>query len=149
MSNNELLEIEPMYLQFPFELKKQMSCSLYLTNKTDNNVAFKVKTTNRNNYCVRPNYGLILPKSTCKVIVTMQAQKEAPSDMQSIEKFMIQSVLASPGVTAKEVTREMFSKESGHVVEETKLRVTYVCSTTTNITSSPRTRRGFIFQCFC
>jgi len=37
----------------------------------------------------------------------MQAQKEVPSDMQSFEKFMIQSVLASPGVTAKEVTREM------------------------------------------
>lgn len=84
MSNNELLKIEPMYLQFPckllfwlsffmilhvflvpynqifvelwfnikfynllrwvdvVELKKQMSCSLNLTNKTDNNVAFKV-----------------------------------------------------------------------------------------------------------
>ncbi|XP_020883462.1 vesicle-associated protein 1-1 [Arabidopsis lyrata subsp. lyrata] len=105
--NNELLKIEPMYLQFPFELKKQMSCSLNLTNKTDNNGAFKVKTKNPKNYCVRSNYGLILPKSTCKVLVTMQAQKEVlNSDMQSNEKFMIQSVIASPAVTAKEVTRE-------------------------------------------
>ncbi|CAH8263272.1 unnamed protein product [Arabidopsis lyrata] len=68
MSNNELLKIEPMYLQFPFELKKQMSCSLNSTNKTANNVAFKVKTTNPKNYCVRPNYGLILPKSTCEIL---------------------------------------------------------------------------------
>ncbi|CAL9233698.1 unnamed protein product, partial [Arabidopsis halleri] len=146
--NNELLKIEPMYLQFPFELKKQMSCSLYLTNKTDYNVAFKVKTTNWKNYCVRPNAGRILPKSTCEIVVTMQAQEEAPSDMQSNDKFLIQSVIASPGVTHKDVTREMFSKEAGHLVHENKLRVTYVCSTTTNITSPPRTRRGFRFECF-
>ncbi|CAH8263274.1 unnamed protein product [Arabidopsis lyrata] len=39
--------------------------------------------------------------------LTMQAQKEVlNSDMQSNEKFMIQSVIASPAVTAKEVTRE-------------------------------------------
>ncbi|CAL9233702.1 unnamed protein product [Arabidopsis halleri] len=81
----------------------------------------------------------------------MQAQKEVPnSDMQSNEKFMIQSIIASPGVIAKEVTREtVLIIHIGHLVEETKLKVTYVCSTTTNITDSPRTRRGFIFQCFC
>jgi len=92
----------------------------------------------------------------------MQAQKEAPSDMQCKDKFLLQGVIASPGVTAKEVTPEMvyyymdgysfhmdgyslvlvllkssiflvscneilqFSKEAGHRVEETKLRVTYV-----------------------
>ncbi|EFH52829.1 VAMP/synaptobrevin-associated protein 27-1 [Arabidopsis lyrata subsp. lyrata] len=126
MSNSELLTVEPLDLQFPFELKKQISCSLYLTNKTDNNVAFKVKTTNPKKYCVRPNTGVVLPRSTCEVLVTMQAQKEAPSDMQCKDKFLLQGVIASPGVTAKEVTPEMFSKEAGHLVEETKLRVTYV-----------------------
>ncbi|CAB82664.1 putative protein [Arabidopsis thaliana] len=122
MSNSELLTVEPLDLQFPFELKKQISCSLYLTNKTDNNVAFKVKTTNPKKYCVRPNTGVVLPRSTCEVLVTMQAQKEAPSDMQCKDKFLLQGVIASPGVTAKEVTPEM----AGHRVEETKLRVTYV-----------------------
>jgi len=126
MSNSELLTVEPLDLQFPFELKKQISCSLYLTNKTDNNVAFKVKTTNPKKYCVRPNTGVVLPRSTCEVLVTMQAQKEAPSDMQCKDKFLLQGVVATTGITAKEVTPEMFSKESGHLVEETKLRVTYV-----------------------
>ncbi|CAF2174933.1 vesicle-associated protein 1-1 [Brassica rapa] len=126
MSNSELLNVEPLDLQFPFELRKQISCSLYLTNKTDNHVAFKVKTTNPKKYCVRPNTGVVLPRSTCEVLVTMQAQKEAPSDMQCKDKFLLQGVIASPGVTAKEVTPEMFSKEAGHLVEETKLRVTYV-----------------------
>ncbi|CAH2063354.1 unnamed protein product [Thlaspi arvense] len=139
MSNSELLTVDPLDLQFPFELKKQISCSLYLTNKTDSNVAFKVKTTNPKKYCVRPNTGVVLPRSTCEVLgpfsdsfslelglLTMQAQKEAPSDMQCKDKFLLQGVIASPGVTAKEVTPEMFSKEAGHLVEETKLRVTYV-----------------------
>ncbi|EFH54963.1 predicted protein, partial [Arabidopsis lyrata subsp. lyrata] len=138
-----------MYLQFPFELKKQMSCSLNLTNKTDNNGAFKVKTKNPKNYCVRSNYGLILPKSTCKVLVTMQAQKEVlNSDMQSNEKFMIQSVIASPGLTAKEVTRETLRKESGHLVEETKLRVTYVSSTTTTSPIHQGPEEGLYFSVF-
>ncbi|XP_070040205.1 vesicle-associated protein 1-1-like [Nicotiana tomentosiformis] len=46
-------------------------------------------------YCVRPNTGIVLPRSTCDVIVTMQAQKEAPSDMQCKEKFLLQSTVAT------------------------------------------------------
>lgn len=40
-------------------------------------------------------------------VVTMQAQKEAPSDMQCKDKFLLQGVIATPGITAKEVTPEM------------------------------------------
>ncbi|CAN4125875.1 unnamed protein product [Withania somnifera] len=126
MSNRELLQIDPVELQFPFELKKQISCSLQLTNKSDDTVAFKVKTTNPKKYCVRPNTGIVMPRSTCDVIVTMQAQKEAPPDMQCKDKFLLQSVVASPGTTAKDITPEMFNKESGNHVEECKLRVAYV-----------------------
>ncbi|KAI3444727.1 hypothetical protein Pfo_001392 [Paulownia fortunei] len=126
MSNGDLLQIEPVELQFPFELKKQISCSMQLTNKSDNYVAFKVKTTNPKKYCVRPNTGVVVPHSTCDVIVTMQAQKEAPPDMQCRDKFLLQSVVVSPGSTAKDVTAEMFNKESGNQVDECKLRVVYV-----------------------
>ncbi|XP_065859296.1 vesicle-associated protein 1-2-like [Euphorbia lathyris] len=124
--DGELLTIEPQELQFPFELRKQISCSLQLANKSDNYIAFKVKTTNPKKYCVRPNTGVVSPRSTCDVIVTMQAQKEAPSDLQCKDKFLLQSVVASPGATAKDVNAEMFNKESGRVVDECKLRVLYV-----------------------
>ncbi|KAJ8764790.1 hypothetical protein K2173_009195 [Erythroxylum novogranatense] len=126
MSTGQLLSIEPLELKFPFELKKQISCSLQLSNKTDSYVAFKVKTTNPKKYCVRPNSGLVLPRTTCDVIVTMQAQKEAPPDMQCKDKFLLQSVKVNDGVTAKDITPEMFNKEAGHEVEECKLRVLYV-----------------------
>ncbi|XP_004506475.1 vesicle-associated protein 1-2 [Cicer arietinum] len=126
MSSGELLQIYPQELQFPFELRKQISCSLQLSNKSDNYVAFKVKTTNPKKYCVRPNTGVVLPRSTCDIIVTMQAQKESPPDMQCKDKFLLQSVVASPGATTKDITPEMFNKESGYEVEEVKLRVVYV-----------------------
>ncbi|KAI3681484.1 hypothetical protein L6452_36283 [Arctium lappa] len=122
----ELLSIEPQELQFPFELKKQISCSMQLKNKTDSHVAFKVKTTNPKKYCVRPNTGIVLPHSTCDVIVTMQAQKEAPPDMQCKDKFLLQSAVASPGASPKDITPELFNKESGNQVEECKLKVNYV-----------------------
>lgn len=126
MTSGELLGIEPLELKFPFELKKQISCSLQLSNKSDDSIAFKVKTTNPKKYCVRPNNGVVLPRSSCDVIVTMQAQKEAPPDMQCKDKFLVQSAVVNPGTTAKEVTTEMFSRESGKKVEEIKLRVVYV-----------------------
>ncbi|XP_022758755.1 vesicle-associated protein 1-2-like isoform X2 [Durio zibethinus] len=126
MSTGDLLSIDPLELKFPFELRKQISCSLQLSNKTDNYVAFKVKTTNPKKYCVRPNTGIVLPRSTCDVIVTMQAQKEAPPDLQCRDKFLLQSVKANDGASPKDITAEMFNKEAGHVVEECKLRVVYV-----------------------
>lgn len=39
--------------------------------------------------------------------VTMQAQKEAPPDMQCRDKFLLQSVVAPDGTTNKDVTSEM------------------------------------------
>ncbi|EYU32847.1 hypothetical protein ABFS83_01G091300 [Erythranthe nasuta] len=125
MSAGELLDVEPLEMKFPFELKKLISCSLQVSNKTQNYVAFKVKTTNPKKYCVRPNTGIVLPHSTCDIIVTMQAQKEAPADMQCKDKFLLQSVITTPGLTAKDITAEMFNKEQGQV-EECKLKVLYV-----------------------
>uniref|UniRef100_A0A5B6Z9E5 Putative vesicle-associated protein 1-3 isoform X1 n=1 Tax=Davidia involucrata TaxID=16924 RepID=A0A5B6Z9E5_DAVIN len=122
MGTGDLLNIQPTELKFSFELRKQSSCSMQLTNKTDQYVAFKVKTTNPKKYCVRPNTGIVLPGSTCNVTVTLQAQKEAPLDMQCKDKFLLQSVVAPNGA----INPEMFNKEDGKVIEEFKLRVVYI-----------------------
>lgn len=39
--------------------------------------------------------------------VTMQAQKEMPPDMQCKDKFLVQGVVATPGIAAKDITQEM------------------------------------------
>ncbi|EES12558.2 hypothetical protein BDA96_06G176300 [Sorghum bicolor] len=121
-----LLEIEPLELRFPFETKKQISCSMQLTNRTDDYIGFKVKTTSPKKYCVRPNSGIVPPRSTSDVIVAMQAQKEAPPDMQCKDKFLVQSVIVAEGTLVKDITGHMFLKESGNVVDEVKLKVVYV-----------------------
>lgn len=131
MSSGEILIVDPLELKFPFEVNKQISCTIHASNQTDNHVAFKVKTTNPKKYCVRPNTGVILPRSTGEIMVTMQAQKEAPSDMHCKDKFLLQSIVTSPDTNPKDITPEMFAKEQGHV-EECKLKVVYVAPTQTS-----------------
>ncbi|XP_042063547.1 vesicle-associated protein 1-2-like [Salvia splendens] len=125
MSTGEFLNVDPVEMKFPFELKKQISCSLQVSNKTESHVAFKIKTTNPKKYCVRPNTGIVLPRSTCDIVVTMQAQKELPTEMQCKDKFLLQSVIAPAGTSPKDITAEMFNKDEGKV-EECKLKVVYI-----------------------
>ncbi|KQJ97379.1 vesicle-associated protein 1-2 [Brachypodium distachyon] len=125
-ASGDLLDVDPPELQFPFELDKQISCPLKMTNKTESNVAFKVKTTSPKKYCVRPNNGVVRPRSTCVVVVTMQAQTIAPPDLQCKDKFLVQSVVVGDGLSAQDITPQMFMKKEGNVVEEVKMRVTYV-----------------------
>ncbi|XP_039045495.1 vesicle-associated protein 2-2-like [Hibiscus syriacus] len=124
--NTQLLEIEPKELKFEFILKKQCSCSATLTNNTNQYVAFKVKTTSPKKYCVRPNVGILMPKSTCDFTVTMQAQREAPPDMICRDKFLIQSTIVPAGTTDENITSATFLKVSGRYIEENKLKVALV-----------------------
>ncbi|CAA0842687.1 Vesicle-associated protein 1-3 [Striga hermonthica] len=126
MSIGDFIGIQPSELKFPFELKKQSSCYMQLSNKTDQYIAFKVKTTNPKKYCVGPNAGVVLPNSACNVRVTLQAQEEAPLDMQCRDKFLVQSVVAPQGASSKDVTQEMFTREDGKIVDEFRLRVVYI-----------------------
>ncbi|KAK1257136.1 Vesicle-associated protein 2-2 [Acorus gramineus] len=122
----ELLDIQPRELKFTFELKKQSSCLVLLTNNSDQYVAFKVKTTSPKRYCVRPNVGVVSPKSTYDFTVTMQAQRVAPPDMQCKDKFLVQSTVVPYGTTIDEKSSDIFRKDSGKDIEESKLRVILV-----------------------
>ncbi|KAK1592766.1 hypothetical protein Q3G72_029966 [Acer saccharum] len=124
----QLLEIHPLELNFTFEVKKQSECMIQLGNKSDEYVAFKVKTTSPKKYCVRPNIGIIKPKATYDFTVIMQAQKEAPLDLLCKDKFLIQCTVVPFGTTDKDITSEMFAKdkETGKYVEEKKLRVVLI-----------------------
>ncbi|GAA0142040.1 membrane trafficking regulatory protein [Lithospermum erythrorhizon] len=124
--NNQLLDIEPRDLKFIFELKKQSSCSVRVVNKTDYLVAYKVKTTSPRKYCVRPNVGIVKPKSSCDFTVTMQGQKVAPPDLICKDKFLVQSAIVPDGTTDEDITSSMFVKDDGKHVEDSKLKVILV-----------------------
>ncbi|EFJ08421.1 hypothetical protein SELMODRAFT_271653 [Selaginella moellendorffii] len=124
---SELLSFQPTELKFPFELKKQIACPLELKNNTDEYVAFKVKTTSPKKYSVRPNAGFVPPHGSVDIIITMQAQRDYPPDLQQCkDKFLVQSVRAPEGAQFQEVSQELFNKENGAEVFENKLKVVYV-----------------------
>ncbi|KAK4282843.1 hypothetical protein QN277_014171 [Acacia crassicarpa] len=127
--NNQLLEIEPKELKFLFQLKKQSSCSIQLTNITEYHVAFKVKTTAPKKYSVRPNVGVLMPNSAREFIVTMQALKEAPADTLCKDKFLIQSTVVPVGTTDEDITSSLFAKDNDRYVEENKLKVALISPT--------------------
>ncbi|XP_057816163.2 vesicle-associated protein 2-1 [Cryptomeria japonica] len=123
---NELLSVQPEELKFVFEQNKQSSCQSQLLNNTENHVAFKVKTTSPKKYLVRPNTGIILPRSSIDIALTMQAQPEAPPYMQCKDKFLLLSVVVPAATELKDITPDVFNKHRGNAVEECKLRVVYV-----------------------
>ncbi|MQM11817.1 hypothetical protein Taro_044722 [Colocasia esculenta] len=88
-----------------------------------------VKTTSPKSYCVRPNVGVVTPKTTYEFTVTMQAQKTAPPDLECKDKFLVQSVVIPFGSTEEDLKPNLFSKEIGGFIEENKLRVVLVSPT--------------------
>ncbi|KAL7150090.1 hypothetical protein ABFS83_05G085200 [Erythranthe nasuta] len=141
---SKLVEIRPSELKFDFKLRKKLSCSLKLSNMTDTCVFFNVKTTDSKKYCVLPNTGIVLPRSTCDVIVRMKAQNEIPQETQCKDKFLIQCTAGNPSATIKDVTPEMFNKEV-RSVEEYQLGVVYNFALQEGpLNYIPQVIRGFI-----
>ncbi|KAJ8444335.1 hypothetical protein Cgig2_019893 [Carnegiea gigantea] len=120
-----IISVHPDELKFIFELEKQSFCDLKVTNNTDQNVAFKVKTTSPKKYFVRPNTGVIHPWDSCVIRVTLQAQREYPPDMQCRDKFLLQSTVVPANSEVEDLPQDTFNKDNGRVIEECKLRVVY------------------------
>ncbi|KAG5616163.1 hypothetical protein H5410_015987 [Solanum commersonii] len=70
-----------------------------------------------------------MPHSSNDIIVTMQPQKEEPPVMQCKDKFLLQSFAGSPRTTAKDINLEIFNKKSENYIEDCKLKLIYICST--------------------
>ncbi|XP_045815063.1 vesicle-associated protein 2-1 [Trifolium pratense] len=126
MTATTLITISPDELRFHFELEKQTFCDLKVLNNTQNYVAFKVKTTSPKKYFVRPNTGVIHPWDSCIIRVTLQAQREYPPDMQCKDKFLLQSTIVAPNTDVDDLPADTFNKDSGNLIEDLKLRVSYI-----------------------
>uniref|UniRef100_A0A8C6UCG1 MSP domain-containing protein n=1 Tax=Neogobius melanostomus TaxID=47308 RepID=A0A8C6UCG1_9GOBI len=90
----QVLVLEPQNeLRFRGPFTDVVTSTLKLTNPSDKNVCFKVKTTAPRRYCVRPNSGVISTGSSVNVSVMLQPFEYDPND-KSRHKFMVQSILA-------------------------------------------------------
>lgn len=127
-SESKYVGLDPVReLRFPFEVKKDISCCLQLTNQTDYFIAFNTKA-NQKKYSTQPNKGTIAPWSSCYVTVTMKAQETAPPYLQCHDMFVVQSTRVNEDLEpeTEDITEELFKKTMGKVVDEEKLPIVYV-----------------------
>lgn len=127
-SDSKVLAVDPTELRFIFELRKDISTCLLLTNKTDGFIAFHVDT-NQTKYCTEPNKGIMRPRSCCYISVKLLAQDEAPPNMRCNDKFHVQSAHVSEDLTSHIVTEDFFEEVmAGKVLDMVRLPIVYVAS---------------------
>uniref|UniRef100_M8BTY4 non-specific serine/threonine protein kinase n=1 Tax=Aegilops tauschii TaxID=37682 RepID=M8BTY4_AEGTA len=127
-SEDDMLGSEPVELHFHFELNKQMSCSLQLTNETDSSIAFNVENMSPLPYCTQPQKDILPPRSKCKVEITLQPQGKALRDMYRANEFIVWSTKVNDDTAIEDITTDMFIKEADNVVDKVNLDVVfYTC----------------------
>ncbi|XP_067096124.1 vesicle-associated membrane protein-associated protein B-like isoform X2 [Osmerus mordax] len=100
--SEQVLLLEPQHeLKFRGPFTDVVTTTLKLSNPTDRNVCFKVKTTAPRRYCVRPNSGIIDAGTSINVSVMLQPFDYDPNE-KSKHKFMVQSLLAPYDMTDME-----------------------------------------------
>jgi len=103
-----VLEIEPpIELTFTGPFTSAVSSVMKLGNPSEKRVCFKIRTTAPKRYCVKPNSGVIDPRQTVTISVSLQPFEFDPSE-RNRHKFMVQSMFAPDG----EINQDTLWKES-------------------------------------
>lgn len=94
-----LLIVKPLDLCYwPIEPKKLLPCSVQLTNKTDDFVAFMFTLPQgKVLYYQAMGTGIMPPWSTRGVVIDMFVEEEALIDMQCKDTFIVLSVIIDEG----------------------------------------------------
>lgn len=121
----ELLEIDPLELNFLFKPNKRIQCSVELKNERHDYIAFKIQKPSILNYFVEPNKGIMPPHSTSSVTITLQASNRAPDGMLCKENFILWCAIVDDGLAIANVNEDVFDTELGKVVDEVMLTVTF------------------------
>ncbi|KAJ1275297.1 hypothetical protein BS78_05G125300 [Paspalum vaginatum] len=111
----ELLDIQPLELRFPFELNKLIPCSLYLGNSTDHRIAFRLRPLKPERYFTEWLCGVVPPRSTYTLTVTMKEQEHPPLD---IDKFLIDQSSIMDDFQLKDISQGQADVEFNNFFEE-------------------------------
>ncbi|KAL6647184.1 hypothetical protein ACP70R_014621 [Stipagrostis hirtigluma subsp. patula] len=131
----DMLGIEPLELHFPFEPNKQISCSLQLTNDTDDYFAFRIEAMNPLQYRIDPIKDVVPPRSKCSVTVMTQTPKQAPNRKHCKEELSVQSTRVDESLKAISRskrcleamgrTKDVFSEKTQRVIDKVNLTVVF------------------------
>lgn len=117
----QLLTIEPANeLKFVGPFCTAVSSFMRLTNPTDHNILFKIKTTAPKKYCVRPNCGLLEPKNTTEITIILQPFIFDATEKNK-HKFMVQSMILPDG----ELPEQLWKDVSPDELMDSKLRCVF------------------------
>jgi len=131
---SQILQIDPPQdIIFKGPFTDVVTSQLKLTNPSDRQVCFKVKTTAPKQYCVRPNSGLIPPKGVVNVAVMLQPF-DYNAEEKSKHKFMIQTAFVPDGETSLDNIWKNMTPED---MMDSKLRVLFEIPDMNNVDKSP------------
>jgi len=124
MANQEqALILEPAgELRFKGPFTDVVTADLKLSNPTEKRICFKVKTTAPKRYCVRPNSGILEPKTSIAVAVMLQPFSYDPNEKNK-HKFMVQSMYAPDHVV--ESQENLWKDAPPESLMDTKLRCVF------------------------
>ncbi|CAM0958593.1 unnamed protein product [Alopecurus aequalis] len=123
--SKDLVVDSAIELRFPFELNKDISACMQLFNKTEDFIAFIIKT-NKMKYIARPSNGTMPPYSNRHITLTLRAQEKEPPYMRCQDMVIVQSTRLGMD-SGDEITDEFFEKAvPSMVVDEVKLPIVYV-----------------------
>lgn len=129
--SNHLLDVNPLKLHIPFESHKLIPCSLHLTNKTDEHVAFMLSTEIQGMewwqqpFAQMPLSGIVPSRSAYTLIVTMRELPSLPQK-QDISLILRSSISGDRYIytfTNDSECEQFFedAEETGNPVHEVKL----------------------------
>jgi hypothetical protein len=117
-----VLIIDPAQeLKFKGPFTQPVTSHMSLKNPSEKKIAFKIKTTAPKKYCVRPNCGVVEPKSSVEIAICLQPFVFDPNEKNK-HKFMVQSMVVPEG----DINIEQLWKEvSPEQLMDAKLRCTF------------------------
>ncbi|XP_050088956.1 vesicle-associated membrane protein-associated protein B-like [Anopheles aquasalis] len=125
----QLLIIEPATeLKFQGPFRTAVASYMRLTNPTDHDIYFKIKTTAPKKYCVRPNCGLLEPRESQEIAIVLQPFI-FDSNEKNKHKFMVQSMVKPED---EDIQLEELWKKYPENLMDSKLRCVFDCPVEAN-----------------
>uniref|UniRef100_A0A182N141 MSP domain-containing protein n=1 Tax=Anopheles dirus TaxID=7168 RepID=A0A182N141_9DIPT len=112
----------------PGPFRTAVASYMRLTNPTDHDIYFKIKTTAPKKYCVRPNCGILEPHESQEIAIVLQPFI-FDSNEKNKHKFMVQSMVKPDD---EDINLEDLWKKYPEKLMDSKLRCVFECPLDSN-----------------
>eukprot|EP01122_Echinamoeba_exundans_P004909 TRINITY_DN15118_c0_g1_i1.p1 TRINITY_DN15118_c0_g1~~TRINITY_DN15118_c0_g1_i1.p1 ORF type:complete len:291 (+),score=90.90 TRINITY_DN15118_c0_g1_i1:379-1251(+) len=126
-----VLRLSQSEISFQAPFGKAPEQRIFLSNPSDDAVAFKIRTTAPKRYCVRPNIGIVPAKEKVEIQVVLSPSKDPVTDYNQRDKFQILSVVVKDALKLEAANadpnsvRDLFEKTANVPTMKQKLRCSF------------------------